>query len=42
MPAPAGAYRLRLALERADRRAVSGEKLRITEPAPAPSDEGSQ
>ncbi len=39
VPAPAGAYRLRLALERADRRAVSGEKLRITEPASAPSGE---
>ncbi|MBM3667793.1 MAG: hypothetical protein FJW90_10010 [Actinobacteria bacterium] len=30
---PAGTYRLRLTLERAERRAVSGEKLRITEPA---------
>lgn len=29
-PAPVGVYRLRLSLQQADRRAVSGEKLRIT------------
>ena len=35
-PVPPGAYRLRLDLERADRRAVSGEKLKITEVAAPP------
>lgn len=34
-PVPPGPYRLLLDLERADRRAVSGEKLKITEAAPA-------
>lgn len=33
-PVPPGVYRLRLTLEEADRSGVSGEKLRIEEPAP--------
>ena len=35
-PVPPGPYRLLLELEQADRQAVSGEKLKITEAAPAP------
>ncbi len=38
-PVPPGPYRLYLELERADRGAVSGEKLKITEAAPPPSAE---
>jgi FlgD Ig-like domain len=40
-PAPPGVYRLSLALEEADRQAVSGEKLKVTEPAAPPSAGGS-
>lgn len=41
-PAPAGVYRLRLALERSGRRAVSGEKLRLTAPAAGGEQAGGQ
>ena len=39
-PAPVGNYRLWLHLADGDRRVVSGEKLKITEPAPAPAEGG--
>jgi hypothetical protein len=37
-PAPPGNYRLRLDLAEAERRLVSGEKLKITEEAPLPAE----
>lgn len=37
-PAPPGNYRLRLDLSEADRRVVSGEKLKITEAAAPPAE----
>ncbi len=41
-PVPPGPYRLYLELEHADRGAVSGEKLKITEAAPAPPAPGAK